>query len=226
MLRGLGDHAAVLLPAPRYQRQQRRRAPAEEPLQRPPQNRSVWPPAGPGRGAGHLRQRLPFLAGRISVPLDLQRLDQFDPFAVPTIRWASRGGPQGGPGSAGSPCHVPLSPAAPCATSWTRPAMTGSRRTAERRSRSGACGVSGAASGARGVSTPPVGFSRSAPSAPADYKRTSLAPYVRVFEQFLEEMERARRGEQLRRSGKRREEKQPAWGPGGAPWLWGAALFL
>ncbi|KFZ59654.1 DNA primase small subunit, partial [Podiceps cristatus] len=33
-----------------------------------------------------------------------------------------------------------------------------------------------------------------------DYKRTSLAPYVRVFEQFVEEMERARRGELLRRS--------------------------
>uniref|UniRef100_A0A8D0FVR7 DNA primase n=1 Tax=Strix occidentalis caurina TaxID=311401 RepID=A0A8D0FVR7_STROC len=33
-----------------------------------------------------------------------------------------------------------------------------------------------------------------------DYKRTSLAPYVRVLEQFVEEMERARRGERLRRS--------------------------
>ncbi|XP_040395466.1 DNA primase small subunit isoform X1 [Cygnus olor] len=155
------------------------------------------------KGVGHLLKS-PFSVhpktGRISVPLDLQRLDQFDPFAVPTIRWASRGGPQLGSGSAGSLCNILLSPAAPCATSWTRPAMTGSRRTTERRSQSGVCGVSGATSGVRGVSTPPVGFSRSAPSAPADYKRTSLAPYVRVFEQFLEEMERARRGEQLRRS--------------------------
>lgn len=59
----------------------------------------------------------------------------------------AEGGLQGGPGSAGSPCHVPISPAAPCAVSWTRPAMTGSRRTAERRSQSGACGVRGAAGG-------------------------------------------------------------------------------
>ncbi|NWU36624.1 PRI1 primase, partial [Hylia prasina] len=35
---------------------------------------------------------------------------------------------------------------------------------------------------------------------PADYKKTSLAPYVRVFEQFVEGMESARRGERIRRS--------------------------
>uniref|UniRef100_A0A8B9CKT2 DNA primase n=1 Tax=Anser brachyrhynchus TaxID=132585 RepID=A0A8B9CKT2_9AVES len=128
------------------------------------------------KGVGHLLKS-PFSVhpktGRISVPLDLQRLDQFDPFAVPTIS---------------SLCHE-----------------------------LDAAGDDGEQED--GGETEPKRRVR-------DYKRTSLAPYVRVFEQFLEEMERARRGEQLRRSGKRREEKQPAWGPGGAPWLWGAALFL
>ncbi|NXG43899.1 PRI1 primase, partial [Psilopogon haemacephalus] len=37
-----------------------------------------------------------------------------------------------------------------------------------------------------------------------DYRRTSLAPYVRVFEQFVKEMEHARRGELRRRSGESR----------------------
>lgn len=39
------------------------------------------------------------------------------------------------------------------------------------------------------------------PPNPPDYKKTSLAPYVRVFEQFVEGMESARRGERIRRSG-------------------------
>lgn len=42
-----------------------------------------------------------------------------------------------------------------------------------------------------------------------DYKKTSLAPYVRVLVQFVEEMERARRRERLRRSG----EGDPEAGP-------------
>ncbi|NXL90896.1 PRI1 primase, partial [Alectura lathami] len=103
------------------------------------------------KGVGHLLKS-PFSVhpktGRISVPLDLQRLEQFDPFTVPTI------------------------------------------------SRSGGRGVSGAGLGPAGGPGP---GSRSAPT-PADYRKTSLVPYVRVFEQFLEEMERGRRAERLRRS--------------------------
>ncbi|NXF57840.1 PRI1 primase, partial [Ciccaba nigrolineata] len=102
------------------------------------------------KGVGHLLKS-PFSVhpktGRISVPLDLQRLDQFDPFAVPTIS---------------SLCHE-LDTA-------------GSDGEQE-----------------DGGETEPKRRVR-------DYKRTSLAPYVRVLEQFVEEMERARRGERLRRS--------------------------
>ncbi|NXK20915.1 PRI1 primase, partial [Arenaria interpres] len=102
------------------------------------------------KGVGHLLKS-PFSVhpktGRISVPLDLQRLDQFDPFAVPTIS---------------SLCHE-LDVA-----SDDREQEDGGETEPKRRTR--------------------------------DYKRTSLAPYVRVFEQFVEEMERARRGELLQRS--------------------------
>lgn len=41
------------------------------------------------------------------MPLDLQRLDQFDPFAVPTIRYVSGAGSSGGPGCTGSPPPCP-----------------------------------------------------------------------------------------------------------------------
>ncbi|NXG92084.1 PRI1 primase, partial [Stercorarius parasiticus] len=99
------------------------------------------------KGVGHLLKS-PFSVhpktGRVSVPLDLQRLDQFDPFTVPTIRYLDAASDDGEQEEGGE----------------TEP---------KRRAR--------------------------------DYKRTSLAPYVRVFEQFVEEMERARRGELLRRSG-------------------------
>lgn len=62
-------------------------------------------------------------------------------------------------------------------------------------------GVSGAGAGVGGpCCLRPLLLS--SPNLP-DYKKTSLAPYVRVFEQFVEEMERARKGELLRRSGKR-----------------------
>ncbi|NXT02855.1 PRI1 primase, partial [Jacana jacana] len=102
------------------------------------------------KGIGHLLKS-PFSVhpktGRISVPLDLQKLDQFDPFAVPTIS---------------SLCHE-LDVA-----SDDGEQEDGGETEPKRRTR--------------------------------DYKRTSLAPYVRVFEQFVEEMERARRGELLRRS--------------------------
>ncbi|NXO05211.1 PRI1 primase, partial [Rhinopomastus cyanomelas] len=102
------------------------------------------------KGVGHLLKS-PFSVhpktGRISVPLDLQRLDQFDPFAVPTIS---------------DLCHE-LD-----AASDNGEQEDGGETEPKRRVR--------------------------------DYKRTSLAPYVRLFEQFVEEMERARRGEQLRSS--------------------------
>ncbi|NXJ58188.1 PRI1 primase, partial [Spizaetus tyrannus] len=104
------------------------------------------------KGVGHLLKS-PFSVhpktGRISVPLDLQRLDQFDPFAVPTIS---------------SLCHE----------------LDVASNDGEQED---------------GGETEPKRRAR-------DYKKTSLAPYVRVFEQFVEEMERARRGELLRRSGK------------------------
>ncbi|NXL96513.1 PRI1 primase, partial [Tyrannus savana] len=103
------------------------------------------------KGLGHLLKS-PFSVhprtGRVSVPLDLQTLDRFDPFAVPTIT---------------SLCHE-LDTA-------------GSDGEQE-----------------DGGETEPKRRAR-------DYKRTSLAPYVRVFEQFVEGMESARRGERLRRSG-------------------------
>ncbi|NXI96718.1 PRI1 primase, partial [Psophia crepitans] len=102
------------------------------------------------KGLGHLLKS-PFSVhpktGRISVPLDLQRLDQFDPFTVPTIS---------------SLCHE-----------LDRAGDDGEQED--------------------GGETEPKRRAR-------DYKKTSLAPYVRVFEQFVEEMERARRGERLRRS--------------------------
>ncbi|KAF1586748.1 UNVERIFIED_CONTAM: DNA primase small subunit, partial [Eudyptes robustus] len=130
------------------------------------------------KGVGHLLKS-PFSVhpktGRISVPLDLRRLDQFDPFAVPTIRYVSGAGGTGGPGCAGSPPP--------------RPTI----------SRSSLCHELDAAGDdgeqEDGGETEPKRRAR-------DYKKTSLAPYVRVFEQFVEEMERARRGELLRRSGK------------------------
>ncbi|NWV21910.1 PRI1 primase, partial [Origma solitaria] len=103
------------------------------------------------KGLGHLLKS-PFSVhpktGRVSVPLDLQRLDQFDPFAVPTIT---------------SLCH--------------ELDMAGS---------------DGEQEDVR--ETEPKRHMR-------DYKRTSLAPYVRVFEQFVEGMESARRGERIRQSG-------------------------
>ncbi|NXS12226.1 PRI1 primase, partial [Neodrepanis coruscans] len=103
------------------------------------------------KGVGHLLKS-PFSVhpktGRISVPLDLQRLDQFDPFAVPTIT---------------SLCHE-----LDTAGSDGEQEDVGETEP-KRRAR--------------------------------DYKKTSLAPYVRVFEQFVEGLESARRGERLRHRG-------------------------
>ncbi|NXY00117.1 PRI1 primase, partial [Centropus bengalensis] len=103
------------------------------------------------KGLGHLLKS-PFSVhpktGRVSVPLDLQHLERFDPFAVPTIS---------------SLCQE-LDAAGEDAEQ-----EESSEAEPKRRAR--------------------------------DYRRTSLAPYVRIFEQFVEEMEHARRGELLRRSG-------------------------
>ncbi|XP_075301954.1 DNA primase small subunit isoform X2 [Opisthocomus hoazin] len=102
------------------------------------------------KGLGHLLKS-PFSVhpktGRISVPLDLQKLDQFDPFAVPTIS---------------SLCHE-LDVA-----SDDGEREDGSETEPKRRAR--------------------------------DYRRTSLAPYVRVLERFVEGLERARRAEPRRSS--------------------------
>ncbi|XP_063281201.1 DNA primase small subunit [Prinia subflava] len=102
------------------------------------------------KGLGHLLKS-PFSVhpktGRVSVPLDLQNLEQFDPFAVPTItslcQELDAAGSDGEQEEAGE----------------TQP---------KRRTR--------------------------------DYKKTSLAPYVRLFEQFVEGLESARRGERILRS--------------------------
>ncbi|XP_030920988.1 DNA primase small subunit [Geospiza fortis] len=85
--------------------------------------------------------------GRISVPLDLQKLDEFDPFSVPTItslcQELDAAGSDGEQEEGGDP-------------------------EPKRRTR--------------------------------DYRRTSLAPFVRLLEQFVEGLESARRGERIRRS--------------------------
>ncbi|XP_062975812.1 DNA primase small subunit [Elgaria multicarinata webbii] len=87
--------------------------------------------------------------GRISVPIDLKNLDEFDPFAVPTISRL---------------CHE----------LDTIRSDDGNRKENE-----------GETEGSR--------KSR-------DYRKTSLAPYVKVFEQFLEEIENSHRGERLNAS--------------------------
>nr|XP_056716517.1 DNA primase small subunit [Euleptes europaea] len=80
--------------------------------------------------------------GRISVPIDLQKLDDFDPFAVPTISLL---------------CH--------------ELDKTGNYQAAEEQNEG----------------------ELESPRRNRDYKKTSLAPYVKVFEQFLEEMDRSQK---------------------------------
>lgn len=46
-----------------------------------------------------------------------------------------------------------------------------------------------------------------------DYKKTSLAPYVKVFEQFLEEMEKSYKGQRLKDSGKGLFQKDANFNP-------------
>ncbi|NWH68038.1 PRI1 primase, partial [Geococcyx californianus] len=129
------------------------------------------------KGLGHLLKS-PFSVhpktGRISVPLDLQQLEQFDPFAVPTIS---------------SLCQE-----LDAASDDVEP-EEGSEMEPKRRARG-----EGGWHRHRVQGGPHHPLPLSFPN-PSDYRRTSLAPYVRLFEQFVEEMERARRGERLRRSG-------------------------
>ncbi|XP_013917313.1 PREDICTED: DNA primase small subunit [Thamnophis sirtalis] len=89
--------------------------------------------------------------GRISVPIDLKKLDDFDPFAVPTISHL---------------CH--------------ELDMIGRDK---------------------GNGKETDGLQESSHKS-RDYKKTSLAPYVKVFEQFLEEMEKSYKGQRLKESGK------------------------
>uniref|UniRef100_A0A8D0GDL6 DNA primase n=1 Tax=Sphenodon punctatus TaxID=8508 RepID=A0A8D0GDL6_SPHPU len=94
------------------------------------------------------------LSGRVSVPIDLKKVDEFDPFAVPTISRL---------------CHE-------------LDTINHDENEAEENERE------------------PEGPRRS-----RDYKKTSLAPYVRVFEEFLEEMDNFRKGELLRISDSKRD---------------------
>ncbi|XP_060620151.2 DNA primase small subunit [Anolis sagrei] len=87
--------------------------------------------------------------GRISVPIDLKKVDEFDPFAVPTISQL---------------CHE--------LDTIKKDDVDGKEN-------------GGDAEGSR--------KSR-------DYRKTSLAPYVKVFEQFVEELESSQRGERLNAS--------------------------
>ncbi|TEA31713.1 hypothetical protein DBR06_SOUSAS22610055, partial [Sousa chinensis] len=88
--------------------------------------------------------------GRISVPIDLQKVDQFDPFTVPTIS---------------SICHE-------LDVIYTKEEEkeNGAESDIKHRTR--------------------------------DYKKTSLGPFVKVFEQFLENLDKSRKGELLKKSGK------------------------
>nr|XP_045008171.1 DNA primase small subunit [Jaculus jaculus] len=86
--------------------------------------------------------------GRISVPIDLQKVDQFDPFTVPTIS---------------SICRE-------LDVTSTNEKENENEAESETKHR------------------------------PRDYKKTSLAPYVKVFEQFLENLDKSRKGELLKKS--------------------------
>ncbi|XP_020018795.1 DNA primase small subunit isoform X2 [Castor canadensis] len=87
--------------------------------------------------------------GRISVPIDLHKVDQFDPFTVPTISSVCR--------------ELDV-------------ISTGEKEKEENETES------------------------EIKHKIRDYKKTSLAPYIKVFEQFLENLERSRKGELLKKS--------------------------
>uniref|UniRef100_F6SCS2 DNA primase n=1 Tax=Macaca mulatta TaxID=9544 RepID=F6SCS2_MACMU len=87
--------------------------------------------------------------GRISVPIDLQKVDQFDPFTVPTISFICR----------------ELD-----AISINEEEKEENEAESDVKHRT------------------------------RDYKKTSLAPYVKVFEHFLENLDKSRKGELLKKS--------------------------
>lgn len=87
--------------------------------------------------------------GRISVPIDLQKVDQFDPFTVPTIS---------------SICHE-LD-----AISTNEEEKEENKTESDNKHRT------------------------------RDYKKTSLGPYVKIFEKFLENLDKSRKGELLKKS--------------------------
>lgn len=107
------------------------------------------------KGVNHLLKS-PFSVhpktGRISVPIDLRELNQFDPFDVPTISLI---------------CEELDRPKT--AEEEEEDSKENEKEAGERRKI-------------------------------RDYKRTSLAKYVKVFDQFVESMARSRKGELLRKS--------------------------
>ncbi|XP_028929863.1 DNA primase small subunit [Ornithorhynchus anatinus] len=113
--------------------------------------------ANVSKSLGHLLKS-PFSVhpktGRISVPIDLQAVDQFDPWAVPTIS---------------SLCHE-------------LDAIEGEEEVAAGDE-----------------------LEVSARRRARDYKKTSLGPYVQVFERFLDGLDQAHRGELLQRSDAQRD---------------------
>ncbi|XP_018425103.1 PREDICTED: DNA primase small subunit isoform X3 [Nanorana parkeri] len=109
------------------------------------------------KGVNHLLKS-PFSVhpktGRISVPIDFKKLDQFDPFAVPTI-------------------SLLCSELDNVNIKEDQDSPGDEEPEVKRRTR--------------------------------DYKRTSLAPYVKVFEQFLDKLDQSRKGELLLKSDLKRE---------------------
>ncbi|XP_062397921.1 DNA primase small subunit [Sardina pilchardus] len=109
------------------------------------------------KGVNHLLKS-PFSVhpktGRISVPINLEELDSFDPFEVPTIRLI---------------CEE-----------LDKPRTVEEEDEVDKENES-----EGEAAERRKI---------------RDYKRTSLAKYVKQFDQFLDGMARSRKGEMLRKS--------------------------
>ncbi|XP_040281615.1 DNA primase small subunit [Bufo bufo] len=110
------------------------------------------------KGVNHLLKS-PFSVhpktGRISVPIDVKKLDSFDPFAVPTI----------------SMICSELDNVSTQEEDQDSP--NEGEADAKRRTR--------------------------------DYKRTSLAPYVKIFEQFLDKLDQSRKGQMLLKSDLKKE---------------------
>ncbi|XP_073519517.1 DNA primase small subunit [Phyllobates terribilis] len=110
------------------------------------------------KGVNHLLKS-PFSVhpktGKISVPIDVKKLDSFDPFAVPTISLICS---ELDNASTIEEDHVSTNEGEPDVKRRTR-----------------------------------------------DYKRTSLAPYVKIFEQFLDKLDHSRKGEMLLKSDLKKE---------------------